>query len=211
MKGATDSDRRESSVPYRMEPKHTRDPASRTTRRLAVRGTRAQITSTPQKRLPTPFLTIGGDTEWVVCSRGSLVVRGTRDARDLYASPLIRRRAPDFALSRESMAPACGSMAIRLAYRRRSTHDSQTRCAWHPCCASLGVPPTAQRSGVVGVLMRILSNPQALTGRHASFPTRRDEACFALKGSKSGARLRINCNACQWATRRPRYWATCST
>ncbi len=80
------------------------------------------------------------------------------------------------------MAPAHGSMAMRITYRRRSTHDSKTRCAWHPRCASLGVPPTAQRSGVVGVLIRTLSNSQALTGRHASFPTRRDEACFALSG-----------------------------
>ena len=40
-----------------------------------------------------------------------------------------------------------------------------------------------------------LSNSQALAGRHASFPTRRDEASFALKGSKHGARLRINGDA----------------
>ena len=76
---------------------------------------------------------------------------------------------------------------MRITQRRRSTHDSKTRCAWHPRCASLGVPPTAQRSGVVGVLIRIQSNSQALTGYHASFPTHRDEACFALQGSKHGA------------------------
>ena len=44
-------------------------------------------------------------------------------------------------------------------------------------------------------LIRILSNSQALTGRHASSPTRRGEACFALRGSKHGTRLRINCDS----------------
>ena len=71
---------------------------------------------------------------------------------------------------------------MRITQRRRSMHDSKTRCAWHPRRASLGVPPTAERSGVVGVLIRILSNSQALTGCHASSPTRRGEACFALSG-----------------------------
>ena len=80
MKGATNSDRRESSVSERMEPKHTSGPASHIPARRdvpAVPGTRVRITPTPQKRLPTPFVGIGGDAEWVGCGRGSLAVRGT--------------------------------------------------------------------------------------------------------------------------------------
>ena len=103
MKGATDSDRRESSVSYRMEPKHTRDRASRTTRQPRCAWHPRQNHPNPSETTPDPVFDNGGDTEWVECSRGSLVVRVTRDARDLYASPLIRRRVPCFHAIGQSM------------------------------------------------------------------------------------------------------------
>ena len=132
---------------------------------------------------------------------GSRLIRIPNDSRGFrgcHASFPTRRGEACFALRGSKHGTACGSMAKRITKRRRSTHPGapgKTRCAWHRCGASLGAPPTAERSGVVGVLIRIPSNSQALTGRHASSPTGRGEACFALKGSKHGTRLRINCDS----------------
>ncbi len=122
MKGATDSDRRESSVLYRMGPKHTSGPVRHARLGgLAVRGTRVQITPTPQKRLPTPFMGIGGDAEWVGCGRSSLAVRGTRNVRALGC----HRQRPKGVVGASSHGPEAHKWSCASRTTRRP------RCAWH--------------------------------------------------------------------------------
>ena len=84
MKGATDSDQRESSVSYRIGTEahkwscgmHPGAP-----RRPHYAWRPRPNHPNPPKTTPDPFMGFRGDTEWMGCGRGSLAVSGTHNVR----------------------------------------------------------------------------------------------------------------------------------